>query len=404
VEGTGNGNDATVGAWSIRSEVETAYRPRVSHLANSTFHAEKESTLKTILVTGSSGLIGSEACVYFGARGFKVHGIDNNQRAVIFGPHGDTRFNQQRLVQEVAGFVHHELDIRDRPGVSALVEELRPYAIIHCAAQPSHDRSADIPLEDFDINAAGTINVLEASRQFSPEAPFVFLSTNKVYGDRPNTIELEESTLRWDFAAPEFRYGIPEDFPIDQSTHAVFGASKLAADILVQEYGRRFGMPTCCLRCGCLTGPNHAAVELHGFLGYLIRCNVEGRQYKVYGYNGKQVRDNIHASDVVRFIDAFVEKPRPAEVYNLGGGKQNSCSILEAFALAEEFSGKPQKYLIFEESRIGDHICYYSDLRKIRDHYPNWEIKISLSSIVEEIVTAWTQRLSLATKEKTSTL
>jgi CDP-paratose 2-epimerase len=360
--------------------------------------------LKTILVTGSSGLIGSEACLYFGTHGFKIHGIDNNQRAVIFGPQGDTRFNQQRLVGEVPGFVHHEIDIRDRRGINALIEELRPWAIIHCAAQPSHDRSADIPLDDFDINATGTINILEAARRFSPEAPFIFLSTNKVYGDRPNTIELEESALRWDFADPQFVNGIPENFSIDQSTHAVFGASKLAADIMVQEYGRRFGMPTCCLRCGCLTGPNHAAVELHGFLGYLIRCNVEGRQYRVYGYKGKQVRDNIHARDVVRFMEEFVEKPRVAEVYNLGGGKQNSCSILEAFALAEKFTGKAQNYLLLEGSRIGDHLCYYSDLQKIRAHYPNWEIKVSLAGIVEEIVEAWTQRLTPTTSRETSTL
>jgi CDP-paratose 2-epimerase len=352
-------------------------------------------SLKTILITGSSGLIGSEACLYFGTHGFKVHGVDNNQRAIIFGPQADTRFNQERLKREVAGFVHHELDIRDRQGISRLIEQLRPGAIIHCAAQPSHDRSADIPLDDFDINAVGTINVLEAARRFSPGASFVYLSSNKVYGDRPNTIELEESALRWDFADPQFVNGIPEDFPIDQSTHAVFGASKLAADILVQEYGRRFGMRTCCLRCGCLTGPNHAAVELHGFLGYLVRCNVEGRQYKVYGYKGKQIRDNIHASDVVRFISEFLERPRVAEVYNLGGGKQNSCSILEAFALAEKFSGKAQDYLILENSRIGDHICYYSDLTKTRAHYPNWDISISLSSIVEEIVEAWKRRLDL---------
>ena len=227
---------------------------------------------------------------------------------MLFGPQGDTRLNQQRLTREVAGFVHHELDIRDRHGVSRLIEELRPSAIIHCAAQPSHDRSADIPFDDFDINATGTLNLLEAARQFSPESPFVYVSTNKVYGDRPNTIALEESTMRWDFADPRFQQGIPEDFSIDQSTHSVFGASKLAADVLVQEYGRRFGMPTCCLRCGCLTGPQHAAVELHGFLGYLIRCNVEGRQYKVYGYKGKQVRDNIHASDVVRFMWEFIEE------------------------------------------------------------------------------------------------
>jgi CDP-paratose 2-epimerase len=351
-------------------------------------------SLKAILVTGSSGLIGSEACVYFGAKGFRIHGIDNNQRAVIFGPQGDTRLNQRRLMHEVAGFVHHELDIRDRQGVAQLIEQLRPSAIIHCAAQPSHDRSADIPLDDFDINATGTINLLEAARRFALEAPFVHVSTNKVYGDRPNTIPMKELATRWDFADPRFQHGIPEDFPIDQSTHALFGASKLAADILVQEYGRRFGMKTCCLRCGCLTGPHHAAVELHGFLGYLVRCNVEGRQYKVYGNKGKQVRDNIHASDVVRFMWEFIEKPRAAEVYNLGGGKQNSCSILEAFAIAERFSGMRQNYVILEDSRIGDHICYYSDLRKIRSHYPNWDVSISLPAIVEEIVEAWKKRLA----------
>ncbi len=351
------------------------------------------ASLKKILVTGSSGLIGSEACVYFSAKGFEVHGIDNNQRAVIFGPQGDTRFNLRLLTQNVPGFIHHELDIRDRAGMFRLVEQVRPSAIVHCAAQPSHDRLADIPLDDFDINAGGTINLLEAARQFSKEAPFVHVSTNKVYGDRPNTIPLVESATRWDFADPRFQHGIAEDFPIDQSTHAIFGASKLAADILVQEYGRRFGLLTCCLRCGCLTGPQHAAVELHGFLGYLIKCNVEGRQYKVYGYKGKQVRDNIHASDVVRFMGEFIEQPRVAEVYNLGGGRQNSCSILEAFVLAERFSGKRQNYVILEESRIGDHICYFSDLRKIRSHYPNWDIRVSLPEIVEEIVEAWTQRL-----------
>jgi CDP-paratose 2-epimerase len=351
------------------------------------------SSLKTILVTGSSGLIGSEACVYFSTKGFKIHGVDNNQRAVIFGPQGDTRVNQRRLMREVAGFVHHELDIRDRQGIARLVQQVRPSVIIHCAAQPSHDRSADIPLDDFDINATGTINLLEAARQFTLEAPFVHLSTNKVYGDRPNTIPLVELATRWDFADPRFQHGIPEDFPIDQSTHALFGASKLAADILVQEYGRRFGMPTCCLRCGCLTGPHHAAVELHGFLGYLIMCNMEGRQYKVYGYKGKQVRDNIHASDVVRFMWEFINKPRAAEVYNLGGGRQNSCSILEAFALAERFSGRRQNYVVLEDSRIGDHICYHSDLRKIRSHYPNWDVNVSLPDIVQEIVEAWSQRL-----------
>jgi len=352
------------------------------------------SLLKTILVTGSSGLIGSEACLHFARKGCAIHGIDNNQREVFFGPEGDTRLNQRRLVQEIAGFVHHELDIRDRQGVVQLVEQLRPSAIIHCAAQPSHDRSAAIPFDDFDINAAGTMNLLESARRFSPDAPFIYLSTNKVYGDRPNTVLLVESELRWDYADPRFQHGIPEDFPIDQSTHSLFGASKLAADIFVQEYGRRFAIPTCCLRCGCLTGPSHAGVELHGFLSYLIRCNIEGREYKVYGYKGKQVRDNIHSRDVAHFMWEFFTKPRMAEVYNLGGGKENSCSILEAFALAKEISGRDQSYVMLEENRIGDHICYYSDLRKVKAHYPNWKISISLRSIIEEIAEGWKRRLA----------
>jgi CDP-paratose 2-epimerase len=349
--------------------------------------------LKTVLVSGSSGLIGSEACLHFAGKGWAVHGIDNNQREIFFGPQGDTRLNQRRLVREIARFVHHELDVRDRQGMVRLVDQLRPSAIIHCAAQPSHDRSAAIPFDDFDINAGGTMNLLEAARQFSPDVPFIYVSTNKVYGDRPNTVRLQESELRWDYADPDFHHGIPENFPIDQSTHSLFGASKLAADVFVQEYGRRFGMRTCCLRCGCITGASHAGVELHGFLSYLIRCNVEGRQYKVYGYKGKQVRDNIHARDVARFMWEFVNNPRVGEVYNLGGGKENSCSILEAFALAKQVSGKDQSYLMLEANRIGDHICYYSDLRKVRAHYPDWKLSISLRSIVEEIVEGWKRRL-----------
>jgi CDP-paratose 2-epimerase len=350
--------------------------------------------LKTILVTGSSGLIGSEACLCFARKGFAIHGIDNNQREVFFGPLGDTRMNQRRLVREIAAFVHHELDIRERQSVLHLVEELRPFAIIHCAAQPSHERATAIPFDDFDTNAGGTINLLEAARQFCSASPFIYLSTNKVYGDRPNTIPVIESELRWDYDDIRFQHGIHEDFPIDQSTHSLFGASKLAADIFVQEYGRRFDMPTCCLRCGCLTGPSHAGVELHGFLSYLIRCNIEGRQYKVYGYKGKQVRDNIHAKDVAQFMWEFFGNPRVAEVYNLGGGKENSCSILEAFALVQSISGKQQSYGIVEPNRIGDHICYYSDLRKVKAHYPNWKITYSLQNIIEEIVEAWKQRLA----------
>jgi CDP-paratose 2-epimerase len=349
--------------------------------------------MKIILVTGSSGLIGSEVCVYFGRElEYTVHGLDNNQRAVFFGPQGDTRWNQQRLQRDLPGFVHHELDIRDRNGVLSLIKELRPSVIVHTAAQPSHDRAAAIPFDDFDTNAVGTLNLLEAARQACPESPFVSMSTNKVYGDAPNRIKLKELETRWDYDDPTYKHGIPETFTIDQSKHSLFGASKLAADVMVQEYGRYFGMPTCCLRGGCLTGPNHSGVELHGFLSYLVKCNLEGREYKIYGYKGKQVRDNIHSLDVARFMAAFVATPRAGEVYNLGGGKANSCSILEAFKITEKITGKAQIYTYSDQNRIGDHICYYSDLRKMKSHYPQWDITKSLERTVMEIVEAWQRR------------
>jgi CDP-paratose 2-epimerase len=345
-----------------------------------------------LLVTGSSGLIGSEVCVHFASKGWEIHGLDNNQRAVFFGASGDTRWNQTRLATTIRGFKHHELDIRDREGVLALVRQVKPHAIVHTAAQPSHDRAAAIPFDDFDTNAVGTFNLLEAARQYCPESPFVHMSTNKVYGDKPNTIRLKELSTRWEFDDPDYQHGIGENFSIDQSKHSLFGASKLAADIAVQEYGRYFGMPSCCLRGGCLTGPNHAGVELHGFLSYLVKCNLEGREYRVFGYKGKQVRDNIHSEDVARFMAAFIESPRVAEVYNLGGGKANSCSILEAFAIAENVTGRKQHYTYVDDHRIGDHICYYSDLRKMRGHYPGWEITHSVRDTIEQIVAAWQAR------------
>ena len=352
---------------------------------------------KTVLVTGSSGLIGSEVCVYFARElGYTIHGVDNNQRAVFFGAQGDTRWNQQRLIKELPGFQHHELDIRDRAGVLALVKQLKPAAIVHTAAQPSHDRAAAIPFDDFDTNAVGTLNLLEAARQACPEAPFVNMSTNKVYGDAPNGIALEELATRWDYADPAYEHGIAETFTIDQSKHSLFGASKVAADVMTQEYGRYFNMPTCCLRGGCLTGPNHSGVELHGFLSYLVKCNLEGREYKVFGYKGKQVRDNIHSLDVARFMAAFVAAPRVGEVYNLGGGKANSTSILEAFKLTEMFTGKAQVFTHVDQNRIGDHICYYSDLRKMRAHYPAWDITQSLEETIRQIVEAWKKRQSKA--------
>ena len=349
--------------------------------------------MDTVLITGSSGLIGSEVSAFFHDQGYAVHGLDNNQRAVFFGPQGDTRWNQRRLQSTLPNFHHHELDVRDREGLFDLIRELRPKAIVHCAAQPSHDRAAAIPFEDFDTNAGGTLNLLEAARTFCPESPLVVMSTNKVYGDAPNSIALTELTTRWDYADPAYAHGIPETFTIDQSKHSLFGASKVAADIITQEYGRYFGMPTCCLRGGCLTGPNHSGVELHGFLSYLVKCNLEEREYRIFGYLGKQVRDNIHSEDVARFILEFVKAPRAGEVYNLGGGKDNSCSILEAFELTREITGKTQVWTYVDENRIGDHICYYSDLRKMRAHYPRWDITKSLRKTVEEIVAAWQQRL-----------
>ena len=347
---------------------------------------------KVLFVTGSSGLIGSEVCLAFHEKGFTIHGLDNNQRAAFFGPQGDTRWNQRRLQQLIPGFVHHEMDIRDRQGLANLIKEIRPTVIVHTAAQPSHDRAAAIPFDDFDTNAVGTLNLLEAARQACPESPFIHMSTNKVYGDAPNFIKMKELPSRWDYDDPAYENGIPETFSIDQSKHSLFGASKAAADIEVQEYGRYFGMPTCCLRGGCLTGPNHSGVELHGFLSYLVKCNLEGREYRIFGYKGKQVRDNIHSVDVANFMFEFCQAPRAGEVYNLGGGKNNSCSILEAFEMTERFTGKRQVYTYHEQNRIGDHICYYSDLTKMREHYPRWEITKSLEQTLQEIVAAWRER------------
>src|SRR5271166_806263 len=288
--------------------------------------------MPSVLVTGSCGLIGSEVSLFFARHGFQVHGIDSNHRAIFFGPEGDTSWVLDRLRREIPGYQHRALDIRQRDELLAFIDELRPDLIIHTAAQPSHDRAASIPFLDFEVNALGTLHLLEAARRSCPESPFIHMSTNKVYGDRPNSIPLRELETRWDYADPAFENGIPEDFPIDQSKHSLFGASKLAGDVMVQEYGLYFNMPTCCLRGGCLTGPNHSGVELHGFLSYLILCNLEGKTYKIFGYLGKQVRDNIHSFDVVQFMHQFIQSPRSAAVYNIGGGRDNSVSILEAFS------------------------------------------------------------------------
>ena len=347
---------------------------------------------KHILVTGSSGLIGSEVCKHFDQLGWAVHGLDNNQRAIFFGPSGDTRWNQSRLSTTLNDFTHHELDIRNREGLIDLISRLKPDAIVHTAAQPSHDKAAAIPFDDFDTNAVGTFNLLEATRQYSTNVPFVHMSTNKVYGDAPNLIKMKELDTRWDYDDQDFNNGISEIFTIDQSKHSLFGASKLSADISVQEYGRYFGMPTAILRGGCLTGPSHSGVELHGFLSYLVKCNLEGKMYTIFGYKGKQVRDNIHSYDVARFIEEFINAPRIAEVYNIGGGKENTCSILEAFEIIQKISGKSMIYSYDDNNRIGDHICYYSDLRKMKAHYPNWDITKSLEITVKEIYDAWRSR------------
>jgi CDP-paratose 2-epimerase len=340
---------------------------------------------KTALVTGSSGLIGSEAVAFLDARGWRVHGVDNNLRREFFGEHGDTTWNLERLRRETRRFEHHDLDVRDRAGIGRLVAEARPDLIVHCAAQPSHDLAAARPFDDFEVNATGTLNLLESARQHAPESPFVFLSTNKVYGDAPNELPLVELETRWDYADPADREGIDETCRIDASMHSLFGASKAAADLLVQEYGRYFGMPTVCLRGGCLTGSRHSGAELHGFLAYLARAVRDGLTYRIFGYKGKQVRDNIHSYDVCTAIAAFAEHPSAGAVYNLGGGRPNSISVLEAISRLEELYGRRLATEYVDDPRRGDHICYISDLRRLRADYPDWEITVGLDALLEDV-------------------
>ncbi|HEV7735669.1 MAG TPA: NAD-dependent epimerase/dehydratase family protein [Candidatus Binatia bacterium] len=341
--------------------------------------------MKRILVTGSSGLIGSEAVAFFDHREWQVHGVDNNMRREFFGADGDTTWNLERLRRDTRHFEHHALDVRDRTAIAALVRNIKPDLVIHAAAQPSHDLAKDRAFDDFDINAGGTLNLLEAVRHGCPESPFIFLSTNKVYGDAPNELALVERETRWDYGDPADVHGIPETCRVDACLHSLFGASKLAADVMVQEYGRYFGIPTVCFRGGCLTGPNHSGAELHGFLAYLARATREGRPYRIYGYGGKQVRDNIHSYDVCTAFLAFYERPRAAAVYNLGGGRDNSVSILEAIARFEQLIGKTLQVEYVDTNRVGDHICYISDLRKLRADYPEWTLSKSLDDIFREL-------------------
>jgi nucleoside-diphosphate-sugar epimerase/2-polyprenyl-3-methyl-5-hydroxy-6-metoxy-1,4-benzoquinol methylase len=347
-----------------------------------------------VLVTGSSGLIGSEQVSYFSPLAKVVVGIDNNMRADFFGREGDTTWNLRRLMSAADNFRHADLDIRDRQGLWRLFRRQGPFdLIIHCAAQPSHDLAAKRALDDFDVNAGGTVNMLQVTRELSPEAVFVLLSTNKVYGDAPNEIPLVEQETRWEYARPEDYHGITEEMRLDRSKHSVFGAGKVAADVMTQEYGRYFGMRTTALRGGCLTGPNHCGVELHGFLSYLVKTQLAGRHYKIYGYKGKQVRDNIHSLDVARAVEAIYRNPRCGEAYNMGGGRDNSCSILEAFARVEALTGKKMSYEYVDQAREGDHICYISNLARFKSHYPDWNLSKSLDDIFKEIVNSWEQRL-----------
>ncbi len=339
----------------------------------------------TVLVTGSSGLIGSEAVRYFDALGCRVHGVDNNMRADFFGPAGDTTWNLKLLQQSCGQFVHHAVDIRDRAAVGHIVSEIRPELIVHAAAQPSHDLAADRPFDDFDVNAGGTLNLLEATRQHATDAVFIHMSTNKVYGDRPNLLPLAELETRWEYADPQDYNGVSEEMSIDQSMHSLFGASKVAADVIAQEYGRYFGLNTCIFRGGCLTGSSHSGAEKHGFLNYLFRTAAEGRKYTIFGYKGKQVRDQIHSQDVIRAAHAFYQQPRPGAVYNLGGGRSNSASVLECIAMVEQISGRKMIYEYSPEARKGDHICYISDLSRLKADYPAWDLTWSLQRIGESI-------------------
>ena len=341
-----------------------------------------------VLVTGSSGLIGSEAVAHFDRAGHQVFGADNNMRREFFGPGGDTLWNLERLRQSTKNFTHVTLDIRDRPRVLEFFKAERFDLIIHCAAQPSHDKAKEIPLIDFDVNAVGTLNLLEATRLSNPEAVFIFMSTNKVYGDAPNELPLNELATRWDYARPEDFNGISENCRIDRTMHSVFGASKTAADVMAQEYGKYFGMKVGIFRGGCLTGEHHSAVQLHGFLSYLFKVARSGETYSIFGYKGKQVRDQIHSADVIAAFEEFTRNPRPGEVYNLGGGRGNSASVLECMDLIEELCGKKVTWQYAEENRIGDHICYISDLTKLKAHYPNWSITRSLRDICGEIINA----------------
>lgn len=341
------------------------------------------------LVTGSAGLIGSEAVRFFAQKGMHVVGIDNDMRKYFFGPEASTEWMRKHLEATIPGYEHHGIDIRDQKAIFDIFRRCGKdiSLVIHTAAQPSHDWAAREPLTDFSVNATGTLNLLEATRQFAPDAAFIFTSTNKVYGDSPNFLPLVELESRWELEkGHEFaERGITEKMSIDQNLHSLFGCSKVAADVLVQEYGRYFGLHTACFRAGCLTGANHSGAQLHGFLAYLMRCNVTGTRYKVFGYKGKQVRDNLHSSDLIHAFDRFFQSPRAGEVYNIGGSRFSNCSLLEAISMCEEISGCAMEWEYVSENRMGDHIWWISDIGKFQSHYPGYEIQFDTRAILREI-------------------
>lgn len=350
------------------------------------------------VITGSAGLIGAEAARFFAAKGLDIVGIDNDMRRQFFGAEASTIWSRQRLEAELKGYSHFDIDIRDQSAMTDLFKryEANVAVVIHTAAQPSHDWAATAPFVDFSVNAGGTLNLLEAARQYSPEACFIFTSTNKVYGDAPNRLPLVEEPTRWELLEnhPYGRHGIDESMSIDQTMHSLFGASKVAADVLVQEYGRYFGMNTVCFRGGCLTGPGHSGTQLHGFLAYLAKCAVTDSPYVVLGYGGKQVRDNIHSFDLVNAFWHFFEAPRSGEVYNIGGGRYCNCSMIEAIEKCERLAGRPMRWSYSQANRAGDHIWWISDIRRFQAHYPHWSMRYDLDALLEEIFEAVTDRAS----------
>jgi CDP-paratose 2-epimerase len=351
--------------------------------------------MEIVIVTGSAGLVGSEAVRFFCEKDFSVIGIDNDMRKVFFGDDASVSWNQKILEEEYPKYKHYDIDIRDQKAVENIYKEYNKdiSLIIHCAAQPSHDWAAKEPFTDFTINANGTLNLLENTRNYCPDAVFIFCSTNKVYGDTPNLLPLIELETRWEIDKGHKYYdGIDETMSIDHCKHSLFGASKVAADIMVQEYGKYFGMKTVAFRGGCLTGPAHSGAELHGFLAYVAKCSVQNKKYTIFGYKGKQVRDNIHSNDLIRAFWCFFQKPRVGEVYNIGGSRHSNCSILESIQLIQELTGNEFKYEVSDLSREGDHLWWISDIRKFQSHYPEWSLKYGIQDIIKEIVAALQER------------